>query len=512
VRRKAQDGRVTKRSLLTAVPALCGAMSGLAASPVITAVAPAAAPGKSSEIALFGENLAGAVALWTSFPAEAAVVSATNDGRATFRLTVPPRTPPGVGAVRVATTNGVSSLQLLVIDELPGVAESGTNNSPARAQWLRPPVAVDGAGEELSLDYFKVAARQGQALALEVVANRLGSRLDPVVRWLDAHGREVAHGDDEPGVAPDCRFTFKPPATGEYTLELRDVNYGGGAQFRYRLRLGGAPLPRRAPADDPKPAPGDGSKPVPRVVEREPNDTPARANKLALPAIVQGQFARAGDRDFFEFEARQDERLVFLGRTRSLGSPCDLFFQLQKADGTKLADGRVAGADEGSLTNRFQEAGAYRLVVEELTRRGGPDLDYRLHIAPFQRGFALEIETDKVEAGADGKFELKVTATRTEYDGPITLALVGLGDGVTLENNVIAEKKTETQLKAKLSARFAPDRITHFQVVGQARIGGSEFTVTAATLPALRKLWPTLRHPPAELDGLIALGSKGGTK
>jgi hypothetical protein len=77
-----------------------------------------------------------------------------------------------------------------------------------------------------------------------------------------------------------------------------------------------------------------------------------------------------------------------------------------------------------------------------------------------------------------------------------------------LKNNVIAEKKNETLLNVKLPARVEAGTLFHFTLLGQARVGEADTETTASTMPALQKLWPLLRYPPAKLDGLIGLGSK----
>src|SRR5207247_11195358 len=167
----------------------------------------------TTTLTVFGEKLNGATALWTGFPAQVSRVSSdkTNgntSGEVAFQLSVPKNVPIGIGAVQLATTNGVSNLHLIMIDDLPEVAESGTNKTIASAQELKLPVAVDGNCEELRFDYYKFKAKQGQRVSVEVVANRLGSPLDPVVRLLDASGKELVYCDDDPATASDSRFRF----------------------------------------------------------------------------------------------------------------------------------------------------------------------------------------------------------------------------------------------------------------------------------------------------------------
>jgi hypothetical protein len=520
------------------------------------AVPSAVPPGKTTRLIFSGDRLSGATGLWTGFPSQVSrVLSDTTNGNTSgevvFQLSVPKNVPVGISAVRMATTNGVSNLHLLMIDDLPEVAESRTNKAIASAQELKLPVAVDGNCEELSFDYYTFRATKGQRVSIEVVANRLGSSLDPVVRLLDAAGNELAYCDDDPATGSDSRLNFTSPATGLYVIEVRDIAYQGGSNYRYRLRVGNFPL-----ASAPFPLSArqgaqtkvtfvgravDGVQPVslrvpkdvtrvplnakfpggrargfvtlatsrlPEVMEIEPNGSPETATRIPVPSAVNGRFAKPRDRDWFEFYADAGQRLVFSGRTRSLGSPCDLFMRLYNADGKQLAEADISGANEGTLTNKFNEAGTYRLFVEELNRGGEPDFVYRVEVEPFRTGFVLNLETNRVEAASNGSFELKVTAARLDYDGPITLSLAGLGDDFVLGNNLIEEKKNETSLKVTVPARAEAGQMFHFTIVGHARVDDADFEKSASTMTALRRLWPLLRYPPAELDGLIGLGIK----
>ena len=532
-------------------------LPSIAQSPVLQYVVPSAvAPGKTTTLTFVGEKLNAATGLWTSFPAQVGLVStdktnANTSGEAAFQLSVPKDVPAGIGAVRMASTNGISNLHLIMIDDLPGIAESRTNKAIASAQELKLPVAVDGNCEELSFDYYSFRAKKGQRVSVEVVANRLGSPLDPVVRLLDSAGKELAYCDDDPAAGCDSRVSFTSPATGRYVIELRDIAYQGGSKYRYRLRVGNFPLVSapfplgarqgaqtkvtfvgravdkvrpislRVPEDAtrvPLNAKFPGGKAsgfvtlvtgrLPEIIEIEPNETPATATRIPVPSVVNGRFSKARDRDWFEFHADAGQRLVFSGKTRSLGSPCDLFMRLYNTDGKQLAEADISGANEGTLTNKFNEEGTYRLFVEELNRGGEPDFVYRVGVEPFHAGFVLSLETNKVEAASEGSFELKVIAARREYDGPIALSLGGPCDDFVLENNIIAEKKNETSLKVKLPARAEAGQMVHFTIVGQARVGDADQEETAGTMVALRRLWPLLRYPPVELDGPIGLGIK----
>ena len=81
-------------------------------------------------------------------------------------------------------------------------------------------------------------------------------------------------------------------------------------------------------------------------------------------------------------------------------------------------------------------------------------------------------------------------------------------DPVTLADEVLKEKATNGTLKVTLSEDAAPGSLTHFRIVGKAKIGERDVQSATRTTPALKKLFPAMPFPPRELDGSIALGVK----
>ena len=501
------------RHLLIAAAVLPAAVCCLAGPPVVSRISPLGiVPGKTTEIILEGDNLEGATILWTSFPSSLEPNSGKNSNsntseRVSFRVAVPAGTSPGVGALRLATTNGISDLRLCFLDDLASSPDTVTNRTLATAQEVAIPAAIDGFCEEMGFHYYKLHARKNETIAIEVVAQRMGSRLDPLLRLLDSRGRELVYCDDEPGIGSDARIRHRFAAEGDYFIELRDSTYQGSSQHRFHLRVGGSPVSTSAfPLGQKVRALGfefPNAKTFPSV---EPNDTQAQATRVTLPAILNGRFEKANDRDCFEFVAEKKQQIVFRGRTRSLGSPCDLYLQIEKADGTRIADSKINGADDGTLTNTFAEAGTYFLVVEELNRRGGRDFSYRVDVEPIQPGFALSVETDKINVAPGESVELKVTCLRRDYTGSITLSIENPDPGITLENAEIPAGKMETLLKVGASAQAARGEAHRVQLVGHAKIGEVEFATLVSTLPALQKAFPQMIYPPLEFDGWLSLG------
>jgi hypothetical protein len=518
-----------------------GAQLSLLAAPDIESISPLGLrPGQSTPLTLSGSALSDATQLWTSFPAS---VESLGGGR--FRIVTDASV--GIGAVRAFGSNGVSNLGFVLLDDLPGAAEWRTNKSRATAQPIAFGSAVDGRAEELSYDWFKVRLQKGQRLSVETVAARLGSRLDSVLRIADASGRERARNDDAPGLHGDSYLNFTAADAGEYFIELRDVNYGGGVSFFYHLRCGDFPLattafPAASSAGDKQvvqllgPAgvvgrvtrtnrtnavlasvavegragsafarlvPGAGRE----VFEREPNNTAARATKVSLTDGINGRFDAARDRDVYEFTAAKGSRIEWRAATRSLGSPCDVLMRLENPAGKALARSNPSAADEGVLTHSFGTNGTYRLIVEEAGAGTGSNLIYRIISQPAA-GFGVMLDTDRVHAAPGKNFELKATTTRGDYKGPVTLALDGL-PGAVLTNNVIAEGKSNVTMRVTIPETLAPATWTTFSVIGTSKNAERGERVRATTAPALRKQLPLLLQPLPDFDGVVVLGVTG---
>lgn len=528
------------------------------APPSVSHTAPSSiAPGQATNVTLFGGNLAGATKIWLSFAgtAELAADVANNGqdaGQTVWRITPAEGGGPGIGALRVAGPGGISPVFLFAVDDLPTVADNGQNKSLETAQDVTLPTAVDGVCEPESFDFYRFTGHVGQRVSVEALARRLGTPLDPVIRLLDASSKELAYSDDEPGLGSDCRFAYELPADGVYYVEIRDIRYQGGGGHRYRLRLGDFPLttgtfpvagqkgttPRvewvgpavdglaarsvSVPHGTTAPdiwasaafasAQGSGLATLrvsdsTEAVEFEPNDTAEQASPIDLPTGINARLLAPHDRDYFQFSAKAGQRFTFKGETREHGSPTDLYLRLYKADGSLLAEAEdSAGNEEGALDVSLPEDGVYRLMVEDLHRRGGPDHVYRVEVKPYSPGFSLAVEGNTFNAPLGGVFVAKVTSARRDYNGPITLSVEGAGDGLTLAGNVIPEGKNETELRVTLPASIPSGTLANARIVGRAKVGEADVAAVAHTLATLRGQFNGLPYPPAELDGVVGVG------
>ncbi|OYW15941.1 MAG: hypothetical protein B7Z55_14500, partial [Planctomycetales bacterium 12-60-4] len=349
---------------------------------------------------------------------------------------------------------------------------------------------------------------EGQTLSFEVLSRRIGSPLDPMIRVLDARGRELAFSDDASGLSGDAQISHKFAAAGDYFLELRDIRFQGGA---YRLRIGDfpcatvayplaiqrgqsapvtlagfaidgvAPLSMTAPADPsitwlPVSLKREGGNSSgfstiavvdrPQFVETEPNNAAEQANRVELTHDINGRLEQSGDVDRFVFKAAKDSSYVFSGVTRAQGSPTDLNFKVLKADGGQLGVVDDTGTDEGSLTVKFPEEADYTLVVEDLVKRGGPEHAYRIAITSAAPRFDLAVSTDTFNVPAGGSVFATVTAKRANYGGPIELTVAGLPEGVSASRSVIGPGRNDAVITLTAGPAYQPGSMQLVQVVG----------------------------------------------
>ena len=449
-------------------------------------------PGAKVTLTFSGRSVAEAESLWTSFPAEVQRVTNENEAFASFEVACPPDLEPGVQFVQLVSPKGISNYQLILVDSTSMGGHKDEHHSLEKAQPVQVPSAVDCILREEQVDYYSFEATAGDRIPIEVVAHRMGSQMDPVIRILDEEQRELAWIDDGEGGTRDSQFLFHVPLTARYFLAVHDIGYGGGNEYDYRLRLGAALLPG-FPFARP-----EACESLVKGTEQELGELPARVEALLSGANHQE----------FTFRATKDQRLVFKTKTRSIGSPCDLLLRIVKEDGSLVAESDPSKPGEAELSCSFTEDGSYRVQVREITGLP-PECRYHLFVEEFRPRFELTIEDNRFQTAPGKPVKLKVTADRQEYKGPIELQVRDLPAGFSVENHTIPADKNEVEVQVTAAGSAQPGTALHFRLAGRTVGADIEFSAPVSTRPALRKAFPLLLHFPAELDGLIALGIRG---
>jgi hypothetical protein len=558
----------TRRSSLYRTPALVALLllangaTAFAQAPSISYLSPAGGQrGSTVDVTINGGGLAGTSAVWSDLPVAVTIPSELPNngkeaGKVIARVQIPPDATVGIGALRVVTPKGVSNLRLFMIDDLPPVVENGTNKTPAQAQRLELPCAVTGTMEAESWDYYRFSAQAGQRLTAEVVARRLGSKMDPQIQLMDSAGKVLAAADETEGMGADCRLTYAFKTAGDYIIQLQDVRYQGGADFTYRLRLGDFPA-----ATVPYPlggkrgttvqvtAVGPGADAIPPIdvavpsdpnltvmpievrgtggkvealtfhlgafdetLEKEPNDDAAAATRFTVPQTLNGRLDKPGDIDRFTFSAKKDERVVFETVSRPLGSPADLFMTISNAQGQELASNDDSAKDDARLDFKVPADGDYTVSVWHLNKLGASDMVYRIRVAPFEPGFKLlarqldaqKSSIDKMDVPQGAAAMLLVRPVRVEYGGPITLSVEGLPAGLTTSPTVIGLGQADTVITVN-ATEGATLGAASVRVVGTAEINGKKVVEHADCSEILTAGLAGLPWPPRNLTNKLAL-------
>ena len=356
------------------------------------------------------------------------------------------------------------------------------------------------------------------------VADGVPGWFQAVLKLRDSNGRELAY-DDDYRFDPDPVMYFEVPEDGDYLLTINEALFRGRESFVYRITVGELPFvtsifPLGARVGDPvkiemtgwnleksklAPPPKD-AKPgvhmiaptngrlvsnyvpfaldtLPECIETEPNDEPAKAQKVTLPIIINGRADRPGDWDVFEVQGKAGETIVAEVNARRLGSPYDSFVKVTAADGKVIAmndDHYDAGSGmntdhaDSYLMVKLPADGKYYVHIGDASRHAGKEYAYRLRISQPQPDFALRLLPSRMSMPSKGASSVTVYAIRKDgFDGPIKLSFKDLPDGFTSPGSTLPAKKevTSISLRNTLTETEKPVYVT---VVGTVKIGDQE--------------------------------------
>lgn len=200
------------------------------------------------------------------------------------------------------------------------------------------------------------------------------------------------------------------------------------------------------------------------LLEKEDNDLPEKAQLLPGVCEICGRIDKAGDRDWFIFQAQANEVFILEGYADRLGSPVDLFFIIRRADNKQIL-GEIDDHPEATSSMRFYArtedpkvrfvapaAGRYEIMVSsrEAAQSYGPRHIYCLSLRREQPDFRLVVmDNHQQNPGAPtiwrgGSQYLEVTVFRRDgYSGPITLTAENLPQGVTCPPQVLGPGVTQ---------------------------------------------------------------------
>lgn len=469
------------------------------------------------------------IGVWTSLPD--GMLKATRvqqpdaGGKSVLDIEVSGNAPLGIYGLRLATASGLSNVHLFAVDELPLIVRD-TAVSDAIPMPISLPVSVVANCRPSVVDRYSITVEKDQHVAFEVIGNRFGKDYDPLVQIRNSAGKIVAECDHSVGLLADCRFGHRFAEAGKYTVEVRDARFDGHPTWNYVLRMGDfpeartsvpsaihngeaialtfpqmpgwqLPLPPRAETtlgdfyQEIRQSPSSPASWIPLtatnlsvVSEVEPNDTKETATVVTVPGLLNGVLGKHGDRDWFAFDLRKDQKLSFQGISRTIGSATDLELLLFDADGREVRKVDDIELEEGGFTFNVGKEGVHWLQVRDMSRDGGPEFSYRIDVENAPPRFQLLADIPDITLSKGCYQSLPVKITRIDFGGEIQLELRGAPPGVTLDPMTIPAGATEINLKISASPE-TPEGITTLELIGTATNQGETIRVVAKTKPMI---------------------------
>jgi len=428
---------------------------------------------------------------------------------------------------------------------------------------IKAPCTVNGQISSGAMDRFRFEARKGQRLVIIVqarglvpyMADAVPGWFQPVLVLCNAKGKEVAYSDDY-RFKPDPVILYEVPEDGEYTFTIHDAIYRGREDFVYRITIGELPFvtsifPLGAQVDTPTSiemkgwnleetevtpdtedaSPGvypitthseDGfiSNPMPfamdtlpECLEEEPNNTPATAQKVTLPVMVNGRIDPPGNHDVFQFKGNAGDEIVAEVYARRLDSPLDSVLKLTDAAGKCLAfndDHEDVGSGlnthhaDSYIRATLPTNGIYYINIGDTQHNGGEEYAYRLRISAPQPDFALRVVPSGVNIRSNSTASLSVYAIRQDgFTGNIKLALKNAPNGFEIKGGDLkgTQEMTRITLKTRLAETKEP-----VNLIIEGCVTNGELKVVHEAVPAEDRMQAFLwRHlvPAKELKAFV---------
>jgi hypothetical protein len=353
---------------------------------------------------------------------------------------------PGVYPVTEQKDGWTCNPVTFAVDDLPECLEQEPNDTPQTAQPVSLPVIINGRiGHPGDVDVFRFTGKQGDQVVAEVVARRLGSPLDSVLKLTDAAGKQLAFNDDfeDKGAGlethhADSYLTATLPADGDYFIILRDVQHKGGPEYAYRLRLS-PPRPDFALRVTPSGINARGGTSVPLTVYALRKDGFTNAITLVLAGAPQGFKLGGGG-----IPAGQDQvRVTLTVPSTPTNTP---FHPVIK--GVAMVQGRPV-IREAVPAEDMMEAFAYRHLVPA-QEFDVAILERRALRAPMK---ILGAESLKIPAGASAQIQVGFNASRLA--GLVQFELNNPPDGISIINTAPTADGMAITLQTD-SARLKP--------------------------------------------------------
>jgi hypothetical protein len=236
------------------------------------------------------------------------------------------------------------------------------------------------------------------------------------------------------------------------------------------------------------------------ILELEPNNKSAEAQKVIVPCEIAGQFFPAGDVDAFTFEAKKGDVFWVEIFSHRLGLPVNPFLLVQReganAQEIYAPDANIGGPRFNTATNdsatriEVKDDGVYRVQARDLfgNTRSDPRCVYHLSIRKEAPDFRLAAVAEFPPKKDDDRaaiaraavlrcgetIPVRIVAWRRDgFAGDIELSAESLPAGVACVPTRIAAGKSDTLLLLTASDEAAR-WVGPVRIVGKAHVGEAE--------------------------------------
>ena len=350
----------------------------------------------------------------------------------------------------------------LAIGEHPETSEVESGADAASAMDVAVGTTINGrvsgfadSGATADEDYFRFEAKKDKTYVMEVEARRLGSPLDSVLEVLNSEGKRISQ--------LTARAEVK---TG---IELRDHNSVSEA-----LRI---------------------SLPIEKGFEV--GDYVMIGNEiLRISALPRGpddgtRFTAFGGQRIGYFNTTPEARALLAPVYRVSLHPPHAKFQ---PNGLPLKqfyyrndDGGPGYDKDSRLQFTAPRDGAYLVRLRDLRGLQGEDFAYRLTVREAKPDFLLALNPPNPNVPRGGGATVTVNALRIDgFDRAIDVEVLGLPDGLSATRETIAAGETSTAVTLWADESAELEHSLPLEIVGKARIGGSQVARTAGADDRLR--------------------------
>jgi len=364
----------------------------------------------------------------------------------------------------------------LAVGSAPEMNEVEPNDRPDQASSVPAPSVINGALAEGDVDLFRLAARGGERIVLEVMASRLGSPLDSVLDVLDAGG------------SPILRAQVRVVAETTLTLAGRDSRSAG-------IRI--------------------------------ENWTDFKIDDYAMVGseiIRLRDLPDYGDEDATFYAYPNGQRRGYFGTTpehHAVGAP--VYKVELHPPGAEFApngfptfplywrndDAFINGAYGGDALLEFTAPadGEYLIRVRDAHGRGGERYAYRLLLRDYEPDFTISVGPSRPNLAPASALPLTVRIQRKDdFAGAVRLRIEGLPDGFEADEATALEREDEIRLALRATAAAVSTPMdASFVVIGESELGGEPVRREARLGPiTVTAFEPDLRlavdRPTLELD------------